>query len=1150
MKNINLVLCIFLLIINFCFPITSANAQGQDPATLVEQGDNLLFQSDFAGAEEAYNAAIELAPDYAPTYAHRCFLRTFQLRFDEAFADCKKAVELEPQDAEGYIYLTRAYDWSGELEKAVEAGEQATALTPANGLAHSFLGEAYLDLGQMEEGEREVRLGVELAADVSETHRNLAYLYSKQGQMKSQLVELKTALGLAPNFVFYLSEIGLAYLNLGEAETALEYHQQALTIFREINHRWGEANTLDYIGWEYKSLGKYSQALDYFNQALEVFRNINDQGGIATTLNGIGSVYDNQGEDIQALKYYQESLDILQTIENLPLKADVLNNIGGIYYDLGDYSQASDYYQQALTLVVDLDDSNRQAILLANIGLVHDALGDHRQALDYYMQALDIQQQLGDLSGQAYTLNNIGGIYDDIGRFQEALNYFQQALDLARQINDPWIEARALNNIGDTYTAIGDFDQALTYMNRSLTIRRDIGDRDGEATTLNNIGTVYNDLDEHQKALEYIEKALTIWREIGGRSGEGTALHNLGTTYRYMKDFDQARNYYEQALMVEHEVYDREGEAITLNSIGVTFADQNRFSEALDYYQRALPIRQEVGDRLGEAVSLGNIGFAYEQQGNIAQAITFYQQAIDVFESVRSNIKVEELTTLFASQHIDTYEHLVSLLWNTGRFEEAFGYVERARARAFLDQLASGRVDFRAGTSAELLEREQALGTEIAALRQQLVTLRNRPSDEWNTDTIAGVESELAAREADYAQLLTELKLKSPEVVSLISVDVASLADVQSLLDANTTLVEYFVTKDSTLAFIITRNTFETVTIDVSRDDLTQTITTFRDFASLDSPYPASLKQLYAWLIAPLKDKLKTPLVGIIPHGVLHYLPFAALTDSEHYFGDDNVLFSLPSASTLRFLQAKRKPVTDTVLALGNPATTEPGLAPLHFAQQEAETIADLYGTQPLVDDKATETALRAQAGGTGIVHLAAHGEYNEYNPLFSAIYLAGDNENDGRLEVHEIYGLDLTQSTDLVVLSACQTQVGAVSAGDEVVGLTRAFLYAGSPTLIASLWNVDDEPTALLMERFYTHLREGMGKAQALQQAQSEVRVQYPHPYYWAAFVLTGDPGPVSAPVQPVEGLSQQQKALLLLAGLLAAITLVYMFVRRRNQH
>ena len=181
----------------------------------------------------------------------------------------------------------------------------------------------------------------------------------------------------------------------------------------------------------------------------------------------------------------------------------------------------------------------------------------------------------------------------------------------------------------------------------------------------------------------------------------------------------------------------------------------------------------------------------------------------------------------------------------------------------------------------------------------------------------------------------------------------------------------------------------------------------------------------------------------------------------------------------------------------------------LKNAAKEAQAIAKLYQTQAFLEQKATERVLRSQVEESEIVHLAAHGEYNNRNPLFSTIHLAQDEREqyDGRLEVHEVYGLNLARAK-LVVLSACETNIGDLSKGDELVGLNRAFIYAQTPTVIASLWSVDDEPTSLLMEQFYTYLRRGMNKAQALRQAQQVVRKIYPHPYFWAAFSLTGDGG------------------------------------------
>jgi CHAT domain-containing protein len=236
----------------------------------------------------------------------------------------------------------------------------------------------------------------------------------------------------------------------------------------------------------------------------------------------------------------------------------------------------------------------------------------------------------------------------------------------------------------------------------------------------------------------------------------------------------------------------------------------------------------------------------------------------------------------------------------------------------------------------------------------------------------------------------------------------------------------------------------------------------------------------------------------------LHYLPFAALADGYHYFGEDHQLFYLPSASVLPFIQKKSKPVSNRVLALAQSQSA--GFSFLQYADKEANEVAELYNTKAITSADATKTTFVSRAGDYSILHIAAHAELNTRNPLFSRIFFAPDKESDGVLEVREVYNLNLNKSS-LVVLSACETQLGAWSNGDDIVGLNRAFIYAGAPTVVASLWTVDDEATGVFMKAFYSSLRQEMGKAEALRQAQQETRSKYPNPYYWAGFVLTGDP-------------------------------------------
>ncbi len=1028
------------------------------------------------------------------------------------------------------------------------------------------------------------------------------------GQLSAALSKYKAALPLfqamgqraCEGAIF--SHIGAVYYNQHQYPQALECYKQALVIAHDIGHREGEGTTLSNIGNIYFDQGQYSVALDYHQQALFICRAIGNREWEGTTLNNIGNVCHHQGQFHQALEFYQQALFIHREIGNRINEGTTLSNIGNIHSAFGQYEQALNYYQQALAITEEIGERANRGAILNKIGNAYHFLGQYNRALEFFQQALVNLKDFGDRAWEGITLGSIGSVCGELGRYQQALNYHQQALFIHRDIGNRAEEGTTLKHIGLIYEFLGHHEQALEYYQQALAIKQDIGQPDGEGATLNYIGRVYHHLGRSEQALDYYQQALDIARAIGYQQGEGMSLSNIGSVYFHKGLYEQALNYLQQTLFIYRQTGYRAGQGVTLNNLGNVYHHQEKYDQALESYQQALLIKQEIGDRANEGITLRNIGFLCESRGDTAAAITFYQQAVEVAESIQGEIKIQELKASFASKQINTYERLIDLLWQESRFEEALNYVERSRARAFLDQLANGSRDFRTSSASRLLKQEQAIKTAIAALRTQLVTLLNRPMTEWNTDAIpytnsckadltpnvantaqtrtantnanpnkaplltlyASLQAELTAYEKDYTNLLTQLKLQSPEIASLVSVDVATLNEIQALLDADTTLVEYFVTENFTLAFVITRDRFKpsskaingqnlsfrnrglaigekvmyglrriispdpsspqspqildatlqgteggfkSLLLKVSREDLSKKIEAFRRFVSLKNPHPNSLQQLHEWLIVPLKPYLTTSRLAIVPHGVLHYLPFAALTDGERYLSDDYTLFTLSSASLLRFLPQKRKPKTGTLLALGNPTTTE-ALPTLRFAEKEVKAIASLYGTQALVGKAATESVVLSQSGNAEILHIAAHGQFNKYNPLFSTLYLAADTEHDGRLEVHDIYGLDLTKATNLVVLSACQTQLGELSKGDEVVGLNRAFLYAGTPSVMATLWSVKDDTTALLMERFYTHLQSGMTKAQALRQAQMDVRVEYPHPYYWAAFVLTGEGG------------------------------------------
>jgi CHAT domain-containing protein len=415
-----------------------------------------------------------------------------------------------------------------------------------------------------------------------------------------------------------------------------------------------------------------------------------------------------------------------------------------------------------------------------------------------------------------------------------------------------------------------------------------------------------------------------------------------------------------------------------------------------------------------------------------------------------------------------------------------------------------------------LLERESTLYTERQATQDALA--RARAADPPDADLIADLEANLEQLEADYAAVQDEIAGRSDALAALVPgrSAVPEVADIQAALDANTTLLSYWVTEEQTFAFVVTQDALEVVELEVSREDLLTQVRALRTFSDVSEAHPAATVELHEMLIAPVAEHLDTPHLAIVPQDVLHYMPFAALSDGERFLVDDYTLTLLPSASSLLHIQQNTGNELTAPLVLGNPATDNDELPALTGAEAEAETIATLYDSAPLLGEMATEAEVRDRAAEAGILHIAAHGAFEQAAPLESTLYLTPEGDDDGRLTVREIYGLDLQQA-DLVVLSACETQIDdtgivhgqlSVDSGDEIIGLTRAFFYAGTPSVVSTLWRVDDETSGLLMERFYTHLHDGMGKAEALRQAQMDVRADYPNPYYWAGYVLSGEAG------------------------------------------
>jgi CHAT domain-containing protein len=503
----------------------------------------------------------------------------------------------------------------------------------------------------------------------------------------------------------------------------------------------------------------------------------------------------------------------------------------------------------------------------------------------------------------------------------------------------------------------------------------------------------------------------------------------------HRKDWDNALNYLEDVLSNESVAYFSELQQLALQQKGLALVQLNRPDEAL----------------------------------------VAFDQAITIIEQSRGNVSTEAQKLGYFGNKNLPYQESIKILLNRNEDAAAFAMAERARSRVLVDMLADSQA------------RRGQLPDSLAPVDLQLAS---------NDTTSSREAAEPIALRSRALRRASPSERRKVEAKTMTNVQAYSAADLQQLLSPDELLVEYMQLGEQWVAFKVTADNVEAVTLDPG--DLAERIEQYRrDLQQAgNTTYRNEAQALYRDLVAPLTLPANQALT-IVPSGALNYLPFSTLHDGEQYLLQQRVLKLLPSATSKAFLQSKQS--TPRLLALGNPTGDLPGAA-----AEVAALAQGFSGSTVVKREQATETLLKQRGGEFNMLHIASHGVFDPADPGASRLLLAADASNDGDLTMAEIYGLEL--DANLVVLSACETGLNEIKNGEEIFGLTRGFLYAGSSNIVASLWKVDDIATKSLMANFYQGLST-KPYAEALRDAQLSLQGgDFSHPFYWAAFQLTGE--------------------------------------------
>ena len=857
------------------------------------------------------------------------------------------------------------------------------------------------------------------------------------------------------------ASIGAAYWNLGETSKALERLDRALPLVRGMNDPTILAQTLKALGEIHVQTGQKRKALEYLKEARALYRQINNWQFEILESVLISALDSSLGLSTEAFETARLAIDRAKEKGDPAWEAQGHLAMGAAYAAVGNSGPAITEYNLALQTFVAQHDASLEVTTLNNLGLLYAAQGEFDAALDYFTRSLKLSRSIEEPTLVGYALNNIGTIHYRRGEPLKALRHFEDALGIARRTSDKRLKASVLSSMADAYFLIKSREYAVSVLKESAAAFKEIEEPVHESEALISLADVYATMGRFQEALDVLHPVLESRRIAEDPSRQGYVLRELGAIYSLLGDPAKALVHFAEALSKLEAAGDELGQVELYAAMGALSASSADYQKAEELLTKGLALARKGGLRQSESLILTALASACEKQGRLAQAESLYDQAIAVGESLRSSARIEELKTGVGDISAAPLSPAILLKIKLGKWTDAFALTERARARTFLDQMKNVHIDIRKGGDPELVNQEQSLRFEMGALEEKL---RKERRENSRSEAAAVMASSLKEKEQHYAAVLIRLKASNPNYAEFQGYFPKPLNEIQRLLEPQTTLISYFVTADKTLAFVVSSDSFQAVEIPVNETELRAAIEWFRGFASLRDSQHQSLKKLHAWLIAPIRQYIKTAEVVIVPHGVLHYVPFAALTEGHRFFGDDHAISYLPSASILQSVRRRAGPSGRRVLAVSQ--SRAEGKPVLSYADREAAGVAKLYHTQPLPTGRATRAEFMKRAPAYNIVHIAAHSELNSNSPLFSRILLSPDGGDSGEIEVREVYGMDLAR-TNLVVLSACQTQLGEQSKGDDIVGLNRAFIYAGASSVIASLWTVDDEATSLLMKAF-----------------------------------------------------------------------------------
>lgn len=860
-------------------------------------------------------------------------------------------------------------------------------------------------------------------------------------------------------------------------------------------------------------LADYRKALSTFDKAANLYQSLQLDFQVAKVAIGQLNAMLYLGMYQEGLTLADENMRVFQTQNDHISVAKIRLNRANIFFRLGRFQEALDNFEEARLIFLTQNDQTYAAIGQMNQANVQMTLDDFTQAEKNYQEAQLVFESKDMTSYLALIEHNLAELSFYQGEYQQALQQFDRARQIYTLQNSPVDLAYVDLYRSEVYLALNLWGEALEL---TTTARKAFEEADMAWET----GRLW--LNEavalaHLKDGSSPNFALDRARHLF--SAENNALWLAFTDLyeavfaKQRGDLRLAESRAQQATLMFRQVGLRGRIAQSLIVSGQSALMAGQLEKAELFFTQALA---EVNESDLSAITYAchdGLGQIAEQREQNEEARAFYRQAIQAIERLQATIGAEDYKIAFLSDKLRIYEAHILLCLQAGEeqdLNEAFATVEQAKSRALLDLLV--REVSANATTAE----DEALLAELDRLKRELNWFYNRlnggqsDSNERSVQQMQMLTTAVTEREQALWQLLNRWQKRDLISLPTNPVWTVNLAELQHCLPTDTLVLEFFTTAESILIFGVTSDKNWSAQLSISTERIADIVGQYRfqmNKFTYGTAYSSryanallhstndTLHQLYNLLLEPISSRFTEKNVIIIPHGLLHYVPFHALFDGTHYLLESHTISYAPSATILyRMMTQPDKRRLTAPLIIGLADDTIP------YAQNEAESISELFEDARLfVGEQATIENMSAHLANAGLLHLSTHATFRADNPMFSALKMA-----NGWLSVNDLY--QIANMPPLVTLSACETGRYQVSTGDELLGLSRGLLASGARSIIVSLWMVEDKVTATLMTHFYAALQRGEEIHSALRSAQLTIKAENPHPYYWSAFVVIGD--------------------------------------------